>query len=255
MSIATPQEAVERILRDKPRFHGQGTITWFATRATLDFLADNVRPGDRTLETGTGASSVVFAAAGAVHTAISPSGLEHELIQKYCAEIGIDTSQVTFVAKPSDEVLPGFEDDLDLVFIDGAHSFPFPVIDWHFAARRLRVGGCLVLDDVPIPAVSVVHKALAGDPRWEFVTWLDRRAAAFRKNAEAETEDYWRFQDFNRRLDFSPLPVRERLEAEWKHRLRSTYKVVDRRFPAVGARLRDLRGRIGGESPPPSGGE
>lgn len=257
MTVTSGREAVTRILHDHPRFHGQGTITWYATRGTLDFLARTVRPGDRTLETGTGASTVVFAAAGAEHTAISPSALEHELIAKYCAEIDIDTSRVTFVARPSDDVLPGLDPEVefDLVFIDGAHSFPFPIVDWHYAARRLKVGGCLVLDDVPIPAVSVVHRALSGDPAWEFVEWLDRRAAAFRKRAQPETEDYWRFQSFNRRLDFSTLPPRERLRAEWKHGLRRAFKAVDGRWPAAGDALRKVRGRVGGAEPPVGEGD
>jgi hypothetical protein len=44
--------------------------------------------------------------------------------------------------------------ELDLVFIDGSHGYPLPVIDWFYGAGLFRRGGVVVLDDVQLPQVE-----------------------------------------------------------------------------------------------------
>src|SRR5262245_24590919 len=102
------REVARRIAADRPMFHladrttsyitrGQ-PVTWNALAETLDFIASQVDPGHRTLEIGAGSTSVVFAAAGAVHTAISPVAYEHERIAEYAEEIGVPMGDTRFVA-------------------------------------------------------------------------------------------------------------------------------------------------------------
>lgn len=204
----------------------------------MRLLEDNVRPGFSTVETGAGASTVVFAAAGARHTAISPEAGEHQRVVAYCGEIDVDTHGLSFIAACSDDALPSFSPagPLDLVFIDGSHSFPHPVIDWHYLARHLRVGGVLVLDDVPIPAVGLLHRALDDDPHWRFETLVDGRAALFTKLSEPPVGEFWRIQAFNRSFpDFSFLPPAARARHSLAHRLARQQ-----------ARLRRLRRMVGG---------
>ncbi len=112
----------------------------------------------------------------------------------------------------------------DAAFIDGRHSFPQPVVDFHLIEQRLEVGGLMVLDDVPIPAVAVVHRFMMSSPDWEFVRYADDRASAFRKLADADDDDNWKRQPFNRTWpDFSFLPLPQRLVA-------STVERVPQRF-------------------------
>jgi Methyltransferase domain len=214
---------VDRLMADGPVFHAGGTRVWNALPGTLRLLADQVGEGDRTVETGAGASTVVFAAAGAEHTAISPAGDEHQRIREYCHSIGVDTSRLSFVVGPSDSALPNLDLDrpVDVAFIDGKHSFPHPVVDFHYIEQRLRVGGVLVLDDVPMPAVAVVYGFMDGSPDWELIGVADHRAAAFRKLAMADPDDNWHLQPFNRGYpdySFAPLPQRLRLTTD--HRMR-----------------------------------
>lgn len=120
---------VQQLLIDRPSFHLGGSAHWVSLPETLHALRASTKPGDVTLETGVGASTVVFAAAGASHTAISPDPQEHDLVREYCKRIGIDDSPLTFVAGFSEDVLPSLlsrERTLDVAFIDGAHSFPLP---------------------------------------------------------------------------------------------------------------------------------
>jgi predicted O-methyltransferase YrrM len=211
-----------RIVRERPAFHSaQGEArVWNALPGTLDMISRLVKPGDRTLELGSGASTVVFLAAGALHTAVSPHGAEHQAIREYCAGIGVDTDRATFVEGFSDDVLPVLPEteELDAAFVDGAHSFPYPVVDWHYVSRRLRVGGTLMMDDVPIPAAELVFRHMRDDPAWELLEVVDDRAAAFRKLAVAPEGDNWRAQRFNRGYpDYSFLPGLHRVRASSRH--------------------------------------
>src|ERR671921_263937 len=99
---------------------------------------------------------------GVVHTCVTPSQSEADRIIAYCAGHGISTESLTFEIGCSDEVLPRLRSEpaLDLVFIDGNHGFPTPMVDWYFAASRLKPGGLLVLDDVALPAVSHLRRFL-----------------------------------------------------------------------------------------------
>jgi predicted O-methyltransferase YrrM len=237
--VADAAKAVERLVEDKPVFHSGGTRIWNAMPGTLELIARHVSPGDRTVETGAGASTVVFAAAGAQHHAISPFGDEHKRIAAYCTDLGVPTDGVTFVEGPSDRVLPGLVGGprFDLAFIDGMHSFPAPVVDFHYVEQLLRPGGVLLLDDVPIPAVAIAFRYMRSSPDWAFVEIVDDRAAVFRKLSDADTEDNWRRQPSNRRYpDFSYLPtsqVRHRLRLEASERLPTLRRRLGARFPAL----------------------
>jgi hypothetical protein len=234
-------DVVTQLLRDRPVFHLGGTARWDVLPETLSAIETRVRDGDRTLETGCGASTVVFAAKGAHHTSISPDSSEHDNVAAYCEQIGVDRSRLRFIAGSSDSVLPELCTDrvLDAAFIDGAHTFPYPSVDWHYVVRALKVGGWLLLDDIPIPAVSYVFKYMQSDPSWRLEEILDERTAAFTLVSEPALED-WTVQPFNRRPDYSfaPLPDRARLSAAAEiTRLRSG---LARRYPRLRTASRKL---------------
>lgn len=229
-------DTVARLLEDKPVFHSGGTRRWDALPATLRYLQGNVRPGMRTLETGCGASTVVFAARGAEHTSISPDAEEHLRVKAYCSDLGVEAGGVAFVAGFSDLVLPELctERLLDIAFIDGAHAFPYPAVDWHYVTRALKVGGTLLLDDVHIPAVAWVYRFMLSDPAWRIDAVLNDRTAVCTLAAEPAPED-WTLQPFNDRPDygFAPLARRLRLDAAWyQQRFR---RRAARRFPRAAA--------------------
>ncbi len=63
----------------------------------LRWLADHIRPGFRTLETGCGYSTIVFALWGCWHDVISPWPEEHERISDWCWTHGASSETVTYV--------------------------------------------------------------------------------------------------------------------------------------------------------------
>lgn len=231
----TPVAVVELLVRERPSFHLGGAV-WNALPETLSLIARHVRPGDRTVETGAGASTVVFAAAGARHTAISPISDEHERIRAWCQEHEVNDGNVTFAVGTSDRVLPPMaeEEAFDAAFIDGKHSFPHPVVDWHYITTALRVGGLLLVDDLPIPAVTPIVRHMLVDPAWELLELADNRAGVFRKLAEPEPGDDWEAQPYNRSYpDFGFLPVAERLPLQARHAARQGRRELGERVPAL----------------------
>lgn len=236
MTTTEGLDIAARLLSDKPSFHLDGEARWDALPETLEAIRRSAKRGDSTIETGVGASTVVFAASGAHHTAISPSPAEHERVRNYCRQIGVDDSRVTFVVGLSDDVLPpllGRERTLDVAFIDGAHSFPFPVVDWYYIARSLKVGGKLLLDDVPIPAVAQVFRHMRLEPNWRLDGVFDDRSAAFTLLAPPAPE-LWSSQPFNRSYpDFSFADLPGRLRLETVHRLSQIRHRAGQRYPGL----------------------
>jgi hypothetical protein len=239
-------DIVSRLLKDRPVFHSGGRRRWDSLPSTLDSIQRVVQEGDNCLETGCGASTVVFAAKGAYHTAISPDPEEHQRVLDYCSLVGVDTSRLSFIAGFSDLVLPYMCTDrvLDTAFIDGAHSFPFPAVDWHYVTRALKIGGRLLVDDIPIPAVAYVFRYMRSDPSWRLDEILDDRAACLTLVHEPAPED-WTLQAFNLRPDYSfaCLPTRARLVARWEA-ARARRGLGDL-FPPLRRAWRRLSGRAG----------
>ena len=197
-------------------FHADGRRSWVAGSDTLAFIASTISDGDRTVETGSGASTVTFAAGGSTHTAISPFESEHVEIRKRCAELGIDAGRVTFFAESRDTGLPRLLDTdrgtVDLAFIDGDHTFPMTAVDFHYADLLLKVGGLLILDDAPIGSVKVVHRFVERECMWRYRETLDNRAVVYEKMGERPTPDNWRAQRVNRHFpDFWYLPLGRRV--------------------------------------------
>jgi predicted O-methyltransferase YrrM len=198
----TASALVDRLLADPPAVHAMDATedpeigVWSTDRDCYLLLADEAGPGARTLETGSGLSTIVLTAIGAQHTCVTPAQVEADRIMDYCWERDIDTTSLTFEIGCSDEVLPRLvAEPIDLVLIDGNHGFPTPMLDWYFAASRLRQGGLLVIDDIHLPAVAHLCGFIDRDPRWR-----DHRRtgkwAAYRRVGDGHLRQDWFDQPF-----------------------------------------------------------
>jgi len=191
---------LEKLIKDNPQFHlYKGTLTsWAIHPDTLRFLYSMLTPGMSTLETGCGQTTVVFSIAGTKHVCIMPDQGEAERVQKYCAELGLPKN-ITFVVRSSDVVLPQSEQipsGIDHVFIDGAHGFPAPIIDWHYTAPKLKLGGIVGVDDFKMPSVKLLYDFLCGEEEWELVRIM-HNTAFFRKLREPKDINDWSGQKIN----------------------------------------------------------
>lgn len=183
--------------------------------AVAEYLRSNVHPGLRTLETGAGLSTLIFAERGAVHEVITPSASERQAILDEAAERGIDTSGVQFHIGFSQDILPSLDGPLDLILIDGGHGFPIPEIDWAYTARRLTVGGILLIDDIDLWTGVNLVEFLKAEPGWRYVGTLDDRTAIFELTAQAELRE-WNMQPYVRAKSRLPQNTR-RLRRGFRH--------------------------------------
>lgn len=203
-------------LHDSPDYWG---LAWDA----LAWLERNVREEMATLETGAGASTIVFAARGAEHEVVTPDPEEERRIRQACDERGIDASRVTFHIGRSQEVLPELEArELDLALVDGAHGFPYPVLDWWQLAPRLKVGGRMLLDDAYLPAVAAIVEYVRSSDAWALERPVSFRTACIRKLRDEEPPGAADALAARGRMSFSYLPLGQRVVASARTRVFST---------------------------------
>ena len=192
---------VEKLIKDQPHFHEwEGKlVNWAVPPDVLRFLTSLLRPGMVTLETGSGQTTVAFCLAGARHIAITPDREQAERISRYLDGAGVECD-LTFIHESSDVALAlghGIPEQLDLVFIDGAHRFPYPIIDWHYTEARIPVGGHVVVDDARMPSVKLLYDFLVGEDDWSLVEEV-YSTAFFRRVRETVNINDWSDQNINR---------------------------------------------------------
>ena len=165
--------AFERLLVQSPSFHAWADgspANWSIAPDALRFLHDSLVPGMRTLETGSGQTTVVFAIAGTHHTCITPDLNKSDRIRAYCAQHGIPNT-ITFIHESSDVALPAGRGIPE-------HStrpdrrrppLPFPILDWHYTERPLPVAAWSRSTIYPMPSVRILYDFLVGEEEWELI--------------------------------------------------------------------------------------
>lgn len=191
---------VDQLIAAPPRLHigRDGQPAAFAVSpGVLRYLDGVVVPGQGTLETGAGTSTVLFAMKGARHTSIAPAPMLFARLRQFLEEAGVPQEGLNFVEERSEAYLPRLEcDPFDLVLIDGRHAFPSPFIDWYYTEPFLKVGGVLVVDDIHIWTGRVLQQFLVESPEWALEAVIEGRSAAFRKVAEGSHDKFWPDQAF-----------------------------------------------------------
>ena len=201
--------AIAMMATDPPSVHdGAPAGVWAAANDCLEFLAATVKPGQRTLETGCGATTIVFAASGAAHTSVFLDESEGLAVQEWCAARNISTAGVAFHPGSSSVTLPRLElGDLDLVMVDGCHGFPFPQLDWYYAASHLVTGGTLIIDDTQLAAPYELRRYLEHDPRRDRLH-VGTQWVAFRRLGSGSLDEEWMSQRFHQPLALRGQAVR-----------------------------------------------
>lgn len=175
----------EEVLANPPKLHkfihsaatpdgmykpGELINRWKLSDEELLFFKKHVKPGFKTIETGAGCSTVIFALLGARHTCIVPDRGLTERISAYCKEQGIPTDNLTFIVDVSEKALPALQEkDFDLALIDGRHGFPQPFLDWYYMTERLKVGGYVVIDDLHVWVCEMLMSLLLAEKDWKLV--------------------------------------------------------------------------------------
>jgi hypothetical protein len=192
-----PQKVIDHLLANPPVVHivdtpeGKRPGVWSTDESCYRFIASVITSETRSLETGSGLSTAVFAALGAQHVCVTPAREEADLLRAYFDQQAISGEHVRFVVESSHLALPRLNGPIDFVLIDGAHGYPIPIIDWFYAGSLLGKNGIVVLDDTPLPAVAALVDFLRHDPRW-LQTAGGARWLAFRRLSEGSLlEGQW----------------------------------------------------------------
>jgi hypothetical protein len=168
-----PQLTLQELISTRPSLHryGDGRVAnWGVSESVLRFIADNAKPGMRTIETGAGLSTVAFTLSGAEHHAVFPEPYLLETVPEYLDQHGVARNNLHFHNGPSQDVLPGLDlDGFDMALIDGEHAFPLPFLDWYYLAKRMKPGALLIIDDTQIWTGAVLRTFLACEPEWRLV--------------------------------------------------------------------------------------
>jgi predicted O-methyltransferase YrrM len=176
---------LQALLASPPKLHKDrmgNLVSYQACEEVLDFIDLYVTKDSRTLETGAGISTILFAIKGSEHMCIAPGQGQFDRIQQYCRDRQISADRINFQCHYSEQILPQLNiQPLDLVLIDGCHGFPIPFIDWFYAASHLKKDGILIVDDTQLWTGEVLKEYLRSEPEWELVQDIAHRAVIFRK--------------------------------------------------------------------------
>jgi hypothetical protein len=170
-----------------PKLHGSDTTprSFAISDQLIDFIDGFVGEDSRTLETGAGVSTILFALKRTKHICIAPAPAEVARIREFCRANGISTNQIEFILEPSEVALPRLlAGPLDLVLVDGNHGFLTPMVDTFFTADRIPVGGMLILDDTQLYPVHILKQFLMREPEWRTELNLWPRSVVFRRVKE-----------------------------------------------------------------------
>jgi hypothetical protein len=184
----------EQLLTRPPALHGPDgakTDGWRLDDAGLRFLNRHVNEGMRTIETGAGVSTIVFALKQSRHTCVVPDRRVVRRIRRYCAWKGVSLHTVTFVVDRSENVLPRLPaTPYDFALIDGRHGFPAPFIDWFYIADRLRKGGVMLIDDTWIWTCDVLVRFLDANAGWRRWAALPHSVAFLKERCDAHHAEW-----------------------------------------------------------------
>lgn len=163
----------------------------------LKYISEIASGKDVTLETGGGGSTCVFAASAKKHICVNPDITANELIQDFLRKYVVPIGELVFLNETSDVALPALNKScqIDIALIDGSHSFPIPILDWHYIDLHLKVGGVVLIDDTNIRSVGVLCDYLSVEQSYTKIANIGN-SVAYRKTAQDRVWG-WSAQAFN----------------------------------------------------------
>ena len=123
---------------------------------------------------------------------------EVERIKTYCDDTGISVDKAEFIIDESHDILPAMHRKAyDLVFIDGAHRFPFPIVDWFFCSMLLKENGLMIITNTDIISFNILCKFMLSDTHWKKID-IRENFGIFKKLGGHDYPSDWQGQIFSR---------------------------------------------------------
>jgi hypothetical protein len=207
--------AVRREIAALPAdWHGAGSVGPGALDALQRHAAAG-RPLARSVETGTGRTTLLLSHLSADHTVFTQDDADlHGTLARVRSSPLLRESTVRFVIGPTQRTLleHRFDHPIDFALLDGPHAYPFPDLEYWALYPHVADGGLLVVDDVQIPTIANLFSFLKVDAMWDLLEVVDDMAFFRRTSAplvDPFGEGWWQ-QEFNRRRSRRHLSRRRR---------------------------------------------
>ena len=178
----------------------------------------------RSAETGSGRSTLLLSHLSSDHTTFSvDAGGSMSRVQSSSL---LRRETVRFVVGPSQLTVPQFrfEGQLDLVLLDGSHSYPGPDIDYFHFYPHLAPDGLLIVDDIHIPMIGRMFRFLREDEMWNLVE-VAAHTAFFRRST-APTFDRLHGNWFEQGYNANHFPLVERIKQKIPPAVRQHLKAL-----------------------------
>jgi hypothetical protein len=196
-NLSSILQEVERI---GPDLHLAGTFSTAVLRAIVRNAT--VSTINHSIETGSGASTLLFSHLSNDHTVFAVDGGTRSIRSIERSPL-LRHEVVTFVEGPTQRTLPchEFEHRLQLALLDGPHGYPFPDLEYYFIYPHLDPGALLIVDDIHIPTITNLFDFLEADEMFELQEVVDNTAFFRRTSAPtfSPTGDGWETQQYNLR--------------------------------------------------------
>jgi hypothetical protein len=191
---------LEKLINFPPKLHywdGDWRVGGMGT-PQLRLIARYMKEaGDRPVvfETGAGLSSLVFLALGGEVTSFFNKGDLHDRIADTIRELGLPNQNWTAVIGFSEFTFPKHLDEnpklsSDIVLIDGGHLICTVFTDFTYAFASLKKDGVMLIDDIQLPAISVLYKLLKASKSLEEIQGAGK-LVAFRKKVSDKLPQAW----------------------------------------------------------------
>ena len=185
------RETVAVLIADGPKLHDwghglqSGGITGEILTTISAYLLDEFGEGNfRSIETGAGLSTLLFAAARPLqHIAINPDVGLHGRISAEAQKRQISLEETDYQLAFSEDVLPDLAKTtkIDIALIDGGHGWPSVFVDFCYMNMMLRKGGIMIVDDILLFPCTQLYLLLKHQPGWTLERTVYSKTTFFRK--------------------------------------------------------------------------
>jgi hypothetical protein len=188
------------VVRIAPSLHKAGTFSSHALEAIVRHAT--VKPVQHSVETGSGASTLLFSHLSEDHTVFAVDG-GTDSIRSIETSPFLRREAVTFVEGPTQLTLPfhAFAHRLQLALIDGPHGYPFPDLEYYYVYPHLDPDALLIVDDIHIPTITNLFDFISADEMFDLQEVVETTAFFRRTDAPTfpQTGDGWWTQRYNKR--------------------------------------------------------
>ena len=189
------RDIVGKLIADSPKVHDWGNglqsggLTGEILTTISAYLLDEFGEGNfRSIETGAGLSTLLFAAARPLqHVAINPDVGLRDRIGNEAKNRQISLDQTDYLLEFSEDVLPDLAKTtkVDIALIDGGHGWPSVFVDFCYMNMMLRKGGIMIVDDIILYPCTQLYLLLKHQPGWKLERTVYSKTTFFRKETDA----------------------------------------------------------------------